>query len=275
VDGDACHYPGMETECVPASCAEGKATSHSVCSGGGVCLPGVAVTCAPFSCAGAACAGECSAALPCQAGNYCASGKCLPLQGNGTSCVDGFQCGSGACVDARCCASPSCGSCEACTGAAGTCAKVVNAADPGTCTGNQSCSPDGVCKKKNGQACGSTAECLSGFCADGFCCTTSCTGACRSCKLGGSVGTCKTIPFTTDEGNCGGCAIKCSTNHVAALCTGGHCVGACRAGFLDCDGNKQANGCETSINDDPQNCGGCGNVCLGSCVGGLCELLPP
>jgi RHS repeat-associated protein len=53
-------------------------------------------------------------------------------------------------------------------------------------------------------------------------------------------------------------------------CVAGTCgVGTCDAGFGDCDG-LAANGCETSLTSDDDNCGACGSVCDGTCTGGLC-----
>src|SRR5688572_7690227 len=53
---------------------------------------------------------------------------------------------------------------------------------------------DGICdqskKKGLGGACDCAAECGSGFCADGACCNTACTGACVSCALAGGKGEC-------------------------------------------------------------------------------------
>lgn len=40
-------------------------------------------------------------------------------------------------------------------------------------------------------------------------------------------------------------AQACSTNHLQLACSAGSCNGTCATGFNDCDGNKQANGCET------------------------------
>lgn len=37
----------------------------------------------------------------------------------------------------------------------------------------------------------------------------------------------------------------CSTNHLQLACSAGSCDGTCAPGYNDCDGNKQANGCET------------------------------
>jgi len=48
-------------------------------------------------------------------------------------------------------------------------------------------------------------------------------------------------------------------------CTAGVCSSSCAAGFADCDRDlgrgALGNGCETSLADDPQNCGACGAPC--------------
>jgi len=49
----------------------------------------------------------------------------------------------------------------------------------------------------------------------------------------------------------------------------GHCDFMCRSGFADCNGRRD-DGCETTLWDDPANCGSCGNVCHGVCAGGAC-----
>jgi hypothetical protein len=55
-------------------------------------------------------------------------------------------------------------------------------------------------------------------------------------------------------------------------------VVSCPAGTGDCDGNP-ANGCETNVNTDSNNCGKCGVTCAGhanstsgTCVSGVCQL---
>jgi hypothetical protein len=58
-----------------------------------------------------------------------------------------------------------------------------------------------------------------------------------------------------------GCGLVCSTNHVDPVCAGGACGGTCHAGFADCNGDRQRDGCETAIATDLLNCGGCGVVC--------------
>lgn len=47
--------------------------------------------------------------------------------------------------------------------------------------------------------CRSDSDCASGHCADGVCCNEDCAGACRSCALPGSEGTCTLVtPGTVD-----------------------------------------------------------------------------
>ena len=42
----------------------------------------------------------------------------------------------------------------------------------------------------------------------------------------------------------------------------------CPVGFANCDASPE---CETSVTDNPANCGGCGIVCIGACVGTKCN----
>ncbi|MBI4701568.1 MAG: hypothetical protein HY744_10470 [Deltaproteobacteria bacterium] len=80
------------------------------------------------------------------------------------------------------------------------------------------------------------------------------------------------INLAADLANCGACNNACPVPaHAAAACKGGVCgLGACDAGYANCDG-KPDNGCEQKTGDDPNNCGGCGIKCgSGSCAGGLC-----
>ena len=60
--------------------------------------------------------------------------------------------------------------------------------DAGIACVNGTCGP-----KPNGQPCAAAGECASQHCVDGVCCKTACTGACRSCALPTSPGTCTPI----------------------------------------------------------------------------------
>jgi hypothetical protein len=74
-----------------------------------------------------------------------------------------------------------------------------------------------------------------------------------------------------DTKNCGACANICpGGGGTPASCTAGMCGLACAAGTGDCDMNA-ANGCETNLKTDAQNCGACGMNCGGGpCVQGAC-----
>ena len=158
------------------------------------------------------CGGPC---LPCEIGaaclegRDCTSGVCVNNECTAAACDDGFQNGSesdvdcggncSACVDeSRCqgnqdclsgvcsfnaCASPTCtdrvlngnetgvdcgGDCPTCM----TCNEQMPCAEGNYCTGNQ-CSP----KLGDGQQCSQNIECVSAYCANGYCCTsgTCCT----------------------------------------------------------------------------------------------------
>jgi hypothetical protein len=274
METSTCAYPGSDTVCAPASCTAGVALPRSVCNGAGACLPGTGVKCDPYPCAGDVCAGGCTADHPCTPDSYCNGGRCTPKQPSGGACQDATACTTGACVDGHCCATPSCGSCSACTGPMGTCQKVTAAPDPDSCTGTSACDASGMCKKQIGSACSRNGDCLSGFCADKVCCNSACNAPCQSCKLPGAAGTCGTPSFAADPKNCGSCGRACSTNHVAALCSGGQCTGACQEGFQDCNLDRATDGCEVDTTNDPANCGSCNTPCPGTtCLSGTCEKI--
>ena len=85
-----------------------------------------------------------------------------------------------------------------------------------------------------------------------------------------------------DDNNCGACGRKCPVpsdwpRTATAACHESRCQLECFPGRADCD-NDMTNGCETSIDSDPNNCGGCGircDVAAGQpCVRGQCALAP-
>ncbi len=91
-----------------------------------------------------------------------------------------------------------------------------------------------------GASCSAESECASGFCVDGVCCNTTCTGTCEACGSGttGTPGTCAPITAGTDPDN------ECAAD--AAQCRSGTCNGSgacgtsangteCRAASGACD----------------------------------------
>ncbi|MEZ4309307.1 MAG: fibrinogen-like YCDxxxxGGGW domain-containing protein [Polyangiaceae bacterium] len=104
----------------------------------------------------------------------------------------------------------------------------------------------------------------------------------QDCPQG--TGDCDGDPATGCETNlfasvahCGGCGTSCDYANAAGTCNGGDCqLGACDAGFVDCNGNPY-DGCEAELASDAANCGGCGNVCASengtaTCVNGACQI---
>lgn len=85
----------------------------------------------------------------------------------------------------------------------------------------------------------------------------------------------------TDVENCGSCGNACPRANPATAprCSNGKCVFDCksiqgfcsRIDYKDCNGDAE-DGCETTVSDDPTNCGGCGNVCPDGqeCFQGVC-----
>ena len=108
-------------------------------------------------------------------------------------------------------------------------------------------------------------------CAAGACGVGSCAGTFADCDRRASNG-CE-IDTSTNLKNCGQCGLAClAPPHMVADCVAGKCVMAgCGKGFRDCNRNL-GDGCETNIDADPANCGGCGIVCAGklSCFRGKC-----
>ncbi len=93
------------------------------------------------------------------------------------------------------------------------------------------------------------------------------------------VGGCRDL--SSDLGSCGACGNVCldgqPTRHTSPRCDYGRCVYPCAAGWGDCNG-YDFDGCETNLEFDPKNCGGCGLVCDGvagqACVDGACMVEP-
>lgn len=127
---------------------------------------------------------------------------------------------------------------------------------------------------QNCGGCGKTCQLAnaSSTCRDGACALTLCDSGYEDCD-GKSDNGCE-AQTSSDVLHCGGCRTTCSTNHIVRACGNGVCNGACEAGWSDCDGDKQANGCEVQTGgNDAKNCGGCGVVCPTVCQNGACALV--
>jgi MYXO-CTERM domain-containing protein len=101
------------------------------------------------------------------------------LHFRGEPCATPADCEAPFCVDGACCDQSSCDVCQACNtaGSPGTCAPVIDADDPDTCTGVTTCNGAGICTLKPGHTCaevppatacacdGGAGECHDGGCA--------------------------------------------------------------------------------------------------------------
>jgi hypothetical protein len=122
----------------------------------------------------------------------------------------------------------------------------------------------------NGEACSSPIECQSNNCVDGVCCSSSCSGICRSCALSGYLGTCRDLSDneSCNDGNvCNG----------PGTCQSGECVSL---NPLDCDDQNPcttdscnpSSGCQHVKKSDGSSCSD-GDICNGveKCQSGNCQ----
>ncbi len=220
------------------SCAGGVDTCSS-----GFCVDGV--------CCETACEGACNTC------NGTRPGTCTPAL-PGTSprkaCVadttnlcglDGTCDGAGQCRIApagKVCAQPSCAAgiftpTATCDGA-GTCStpatrdctpyacNAMNTACATICTAAAGCAPtitcaSGSCGKLTlGGRCFSNNACANAQCVDGFCCDTTCTEGCKSCKEPGKEGTCVNVAQGSDDPH-----KQCVDEGIASCGKSGKCDG--------------------------------------------------
>lgn len=129
------------------------------------------------------------------------------------SCAFDAECATRFCVDGVCCDRRCDGRCEGCSkarkqgGEDGVCGAVPPGKDIA-----------GRCFSLQGQPCTEGLECATGFCAQGVCCDSSCTGECQACNLPDRAGLCSPI----NEGACG------------AICDGDHTLVQVGAPGVDC-----------------------------------------
>lgn len=187
----------------------------------------------------------------------------------GDLCDAGAGCLSGHCVDGVCCASATCGECQACdvAGSEGTCANLPQGAQTTTCVAPLVCDGGGQCLPGPGQACTNGAACSTGHCFDGVCCETACDAPCMSCAMPGSEGVCSPLPVAAQDLNPPGACLAPSA------CNG---VGDCRPGAgTPCITETD---CGTGYCVDGVCCSGpCSAMCYGCAVAGsegTCTLVP-
>ena len=278
--GGSCAKKGLG-----GTCAADSDCGSAHCEQGVCCKTACEGTC--MSCALAGSTGTC-AAIP--AGmdpfNQCADQVATNPCGTSGACD-----GSGACSYYP--AGTNCGA-ASCTGStltqartcdgAGTCRKATTAmCDPfgcgagackATCTTSADCVAPNVCtngscgKLPPGAACTTAASCVSGFCAQGVCCDTACTGTCLSCALTGSAGTCSPIP----AGQAPASLSQCTMTSAAGCLTDGLCDGAGHCRDWPSGTQCAAASCTGSVLTPAATCDGagtCKTVTPGNCPGNL------
>ena len=237
--GNMCTATSCGKQPPGAACAAGSDCASGICVNNVCCHNACTATC--MSCALAGSAGTCTMV---SAGgdplNQCND------QGAGTCGTDGACDGAGGCrlyVSGTTCVAGSCAQstytpAQTCNGTGVCQAPSPVACDPYRCGTNAmclaACSSDGDCvapnvcisgqcaKKVLGTACASGGECASGLCQQGVCCSSSCTGTCRSCALAASPGTCAPVPAGAES------PAQCTDNGATGCGTDGMCDGAGR-----------------------------------------------
>jgi hypothetical protein len=209
--------------------------------------------------------------VTCPSGQSCVAGACQQSgSGNGQACSSNSQCLSGFCVQGVCCNTSCSGQCQSCNfqGSPGTCTN-----DPAGSPGTPSCSPY-LCSGSSPSCSGSCTN--NSNCAPGYNCTNGICTVQQICGSGQTLcnGTCDNLQ--SDPNNCGACGNVCNLPNSYPVCIAGACsIGSCNSGFGNCDG-IQSNGCETNLQNNPNDCGACGFVCQQgqTCSGGACTCGP-
>ncbi|MFO0652611.1 MAG: hypothetical protein U0326_40725 [Polyangiales bacterium] len=258
--GNACSLPHSTPACASGACAV------ATCDAGF----------ADCDSAAAGCETDLSTVSNCGAcGNACASGlNSTPVcgaSGCAIICGQGFadcdhRATTGCEVDATR-DRANCGACGNACGAdeicdAGACTQVTCAGATADCNhlATDLCEVTTDTDVNNCGACGhvcsfanAPAECVGGAC--GFAVCNVGYGDCDGAQANG----CE-VDLHNDAAHCGGCGTVCAFANAAGVCHDGACaLGACRAGFADCDGDA-SNGCEADLSTT-SNCHACGNAC--------------
>ncbi|HVZ72294.1 MAG TPA: PA14 domain-containing protein [Polyangia bacterium] len=110
-----------------------------------------------------------------------------------------------------------------CSGVTQMC--LTSCEDSLSCVGANQCVNNTCGAKAFGTTCQAGTECASGFCVDGVCCTSDCTGGCRSCNIKDSVGICTAIPAGVAPKDASCPTMDASTCQQDGTCDG---AGACR-----------------------------------------------
>jgi hypothetical protein len=118
-----------------------------------------------------------------------------------------------------------------------------------------------------GNPCDMDWQCASGVCAQGICCATTCTDACRACNLAGTVGTCSAVPAGDDPQG------SCAPTDVATCGLDGTCDGAGHCRLYAAGSECVPGSCANAVESSAYTCDGAGTCRSGSsrsCAPGIC-----
>jgi len=275
----------LNQRCYPAACGDGirngdesdidcGGNSCPKCGGGKVCITGT--DCASEKCLNGKCTdpgtnGSPDAGITPSLPDMTEVAKVptvdMMMVNDLTPPCNQTRCGN-ACIDTSS-DSSNCGKCgNACVGGQ-TCQN-------GACScfvGEMSCLGKCVNTLSDASNCGACGN----LCQPGEVCSAGkCTVQCGkpSVICGGN----QCIDIVNDPRHCGGCNMACSANHMKTVTCQGFCNGECLPGFANCSGDKQADGCDVNLSNDPKHCGDCATVCparpnaSASCANSTCAI---
>ncbi len=252
-------------QCVDTVCCE------SACTGGcrSCDLPGSLGKCAMIPAGGADMRGTChdTGVASCGANGKCdGSGGCqLYAKGNvckGESCTSNVYTPPSTCDGAGRCLTPDTLACSPYTCNGSKCFSACTADNQ--CISPNSCQSNSCGKASNGAACSSADHCKSGICSQGVCCNSACSGACQSCALSGTLGTCTNVAtgsadpsgMCKDQGasSCGTNG-KCQAGACQKYASGTKCAGAaCPGGSVTFTGTSTCDGAGTCVKPASTSC---------------------
>ena len=273
------------SECKSGECVD-KICCESACTGGcrSCALVGSLGKCTMVSAGSADPRATCtdSGAAGCQNNGKCDGAGSCQLYAKGTtctgeSCASNVYTGSSSCDGVGRCVTPDAIPCSpyVCNGSKcfNACTTDAQCLTPNRCASN-SCG-----QSNNGATCTAANQCKSGFCAQGICCDKSCTGACQSCALSGTVGTCTNVATGTtdpagvckDQGSstCGTNG-KCQAGACQRYASGTTCKAAtCPSASVTFTGASTCDGAGTCVRPAAASCSPyvCGtNACKNACT---------